>query len=241
MGRQKKSKNVELGMRIAQLRKLNNMTQQELSELLGVTITSISGYENNHREPDIEALKKLSDIFKVSLDFLIAGESTIMDQRIYKLIEKLILKTNTKSILWENLLNINSSFLYLFEMKEYFLNNFFKIFNQLELEDIKELYVCSNKGYAYFLTKVNNKSSNITYTYLCIIELVESGFDPDFPYKDFKIIASDALLPDMENSNNLSWKASSNIQDLLTAVKSKEKGESDFIESLIESLDFDDE
>ncbi len=52
-------------------RESKNMTQVEIAELLGVKPATISKYEAGTVEPNIESLKKLSEIFNVSVDELI--------------------------------------------------------------------------------------------------------------------------------------------------------------------------
>ena len=49
-----------------------NMTQSELAILLGVTEVTISNYERGEREPSIDNLKKMAEIFGVTVDELIA-------------------------------------------------------------------------------------------------------------------------------------------------------------------------
>jgi len=58
------------GKRLKQLREEKKMTQEELGKALGITRNAISGYENGTREPDIEKLYLLSDIFECTLDYL---------------------------------------------------------------------------------------------------------------------------------------------------------------------------
>ncbi len=41
---------------------------------LHISREALSHYENGKREPSLEMLKKLSDYFNVSIDFLINGE-----------------------------------------------------------------------------------------------------------------------------------------------------------------------
>lgn len=55
--------------RLKYLRKKNNMTQQQLANLLGVSKSTISGYETGSCKPTIERLIRLADIFNVTLDF----------------------------------------------------------------------------------------------------------------------------------------------------------------------------
>lgn len=63
-----------LGDRLRELRNKKKLTQEELAEKIGVTRGTYAHYEINKRQPDYETLKKLSDYFNVSLDYLITGE-----------------------------------------------------------------------------------------------------------------------------------------------------------------------
>lgn len=53
------------------LRESKGYTQQQLSEMIGVSQQTLQKYEAQIHEPDIESLKKLADIFGVSVDYLI--------------------------------------------------------------------------------------------------------------------------------------------------------------------------
>jgi transcriptional regulator with XRE-family HTH domain len=57
-------------LRIKELRKLNNITQNELANHLNVSHQSISKWENNITSPDISYLPKIASYFKVSVDAL---------------------------------------------------------------------------------------------------------------------------------------------------------------------------
>ena len=56
---------------LIELRKLNNLSQEELAEKLGVTRQTISKYETGESLPDIEKCALLADIFEVSVDDMI--------------------------------------------------------------------------------------------------------------------------------------------------------------------------
>ena len=60
-----------LGENIKLYRESKNMTQSEVAEILGVKATTISKYEAGTLEPNIESLKKLAELFEVSIDKLI--------------------------------------------------------------------------------------------------------------------------------------------------------------------------
>ncbi len=61
-----------IGSRIKHLREKRNMTQTELSEMLGMkTYTTVSKWESDDNFPKGRDLKKLAEIFNVSSDYLL--------------------------------------------------------------------------------------------------------------------------------------------------------------------------
>ena len=60
-----------LGERIKKYREEKKMTQAEVAEVLGVKPATISKYEAETLEPNIESLKKLAELFEVSVDELL--------------------------------------------------------------------------------------------------------------------------------------------------------------------------
>ena len=60
-----------LGKKLQSLRKELNISQEQLAEQLNVTRQTISKWELEETTPDIKQAKKLSEIFKVSLDELL--------------------------------------------------------------------------------------------------------------------------------------------------------------------------
>lgn len=56
---------------LKELRKKRGWTQPEVAEKLGITYQAYGHYENGRRNPDIETLKKLADIFDVPIYVLI--------------------------------------------------------------------------------------------------------------------------------------------------------------------------
>jgi transcriptional regulator with XRE-family HTH domain len=62
---------VELGKRIAQLRREQNMTQQQLADALGVAQQTLAHYEVARLRVPASMLPALGEIFKVPVDVLI--------------------------------------------------------------------------------------------------------------------------------------------------------------------------
>lgn len=68
-----------LGEKIYQLRKERGWSQETLAEKLGTTRQAISKWENNSQGyPETEKLIQLSEIFGVSLDYLLKDEATVV-------------------------------------------------------------------------------------------------------------------------------------------------------------------
>lgn len=61
---------MNLGNKILELRKKENLSQEKLAEKMNVTRQTISKWELNETTPDIKQAKELSKIFKISLDEL---------------------------------------------------------------------------------------------------------------------------------------------------------------------------
>lgn len=59
-----------LGDRIKELRLINDMTQKDLADFLGVTPKAVSFYELNQREPSTDIILKMAQKFNVSTDYL---------------------------------------------------------------------------------------------------------------------------------------------------------------------------
>lgn len=69
-----------LGEKIKQYRENKKMTQNEVAEILGVKPATVSKYESDALEPNIESLKKLAEIFDISVDELIKEDDFDISQ-----------------------------------------------------------------------------------------------------------------------------------------------------------------
>ncbi len=64
------------GNRLKELRENENLTQQELADIIEVNGKQIiSGYENGKSEPDLTLLTKIANYFNVSVDYLLGRTS----------------------------------------------------------------------------------------------------------------------------------------------------------------------
>ena len=70
---------MEIGNKIKVYRENKKMTQKEIAEILGVEPATVSKYESNMIEPNIESLKKLAETFEISVDELLKDEEDKID------------------------------------------------------------------------------------------------------------------------------------------------------------------
>ena len=65
---------MNLGKKIAELRKKNNLSQEELADKVGVARQTISKWEICDTTPDINQVKIISKIFNISIDELVDND-----------------------------------------------------------------------------------------------------------------------------------------------------------------------
>lgn len=61
-------------MRLKEVRKSRGLTQKEIAEQVGVNQNTYSYWENEKTHIDSSSLKKIAEIFGVSVDYLLGGE-----------------------------------------------------------------------------------------------------------------------------------------------------------------------
>lgn len=62
---------MSLGFRLKKEREKRGWSQKYIAEKVGITNTVLSNYERDYRDPDTETLKKLADLYEVSIDYLL--------------------------------------------------------------------------------------------------------------------------------------------------------------------------
>ena len=68
---------MDIGSKIKNARVGSNLTQEQAAEALGVSRQTISNWENTKTYPDIISVIKMSDLYHVSLDHLLKGETSV--------------------------------------------------------------------------------------------------------------------------------------------------------------------
>ncbi|MBQ7118161.1 MAG: helix-turn-helix transcriptional regulator [Clostridia bacterium] len=87
-----------IGERIFELRKSKGLSQGELADKLSISRQTVSKWENNMSAPEIEKLIMLSDIFGVSVDYIIRGERPEKESQPTVVTERIIIQENNKNI-----------------------------------------------------------------------------------------------------------------------------------------------
>lgn len=78
----------DLSENIVILRKQNKMSQSDLARHLFVTPQAISRWERGETEPDVETLKKLAELFNVSIEELIYGPTSKLSKNMRVIIHR---------------------------------------------------------------------------------------------------------------------------------------------------------
>jgi len=66
-----KERKVALGRNLQRIRKEKGLTQEQLAEKLGITLTYMGYFEIGHRVPNLKMLAKIADILDVKVKDLI--------------------------------------------------------------------------------------------------------------------------------------------------------------------------
>ena len=61
---------MDLGKKLKELRKLYNLTQEELAKKIGISRVNYTRYERGKVRPDYETVIKIADFYDISLDEL---------------------------------------------------------------------------------------------------------------------------------------------------------------------------
>ena len=131
---------MEIGSKIKKSRIDAKLTQEQAAETLGISRQTISNWENEKSYPDIVSVLKMSDLYGVSLDYLLKGDSPMKNYLDYIMF----------------LLSVYASY----GMREN------SIFNQIDLQTITLFFIGAIAsvigivlGYAFFTVEKNTPKS----------------------------------------------------------------------------------
>ncbi len=78
---------IRIGENIKRLRKAKSVTQEQIAEVLGISVTAVSKWERNETYPDITLLFPLAHYFEVTLDELMGYDEEKIQTEIAKTLE----------------------------------------------------------------------------------------------------------------------------------------------------------
>lgn len=100
---------MSLGSRLKQEREKRNWSQVYVAKKIGITNAVLSNYERDYRDPDTETLKKLADLYEVSIDYLLGRDNILEEESQRKLIiEKIIKEFPDSNLMFKDLANMSA-------------------------------------------------------------------------------------------------------------------------------------
>ena len=156
---------------IKRLRIVNNLKQQELADAIFVSRTTIANYECGRRIPDIETLKAIAKVLRVSISDLTDDQmdinlirNEIFNTNVLNKSKHRSLSAHIMNIILTIALVISMAFVLIPVIRNSHLNNNIK---NLKIENVEQLNIVLTNGYSSsllsFSTKVNEKSTIIFY------------------------------------------------------------------------------
>lgn len=86
----------KLGNAIREARIRNNMSQERLAELAGITPTHMKHIESGHRNPSVDVLFRITKILHLSLDSIIFGVGEISYE--YRYAENMLVECDEREL-----------------------------------------------------------------------------------------------------------------------------------------------
>ena len=124
---------MDIGNRIRALRNSRQLTQEKFAEDIGVTVQTVSRWENSITAPDLSQLPILSKYFKVTTDFLLGIEGEPIMAKLIKTVETFEVATKEEADkMIENFKNVPFPKLKDYSLKEengLFILETLKVFN----------------------------------------------------------------------------------------------------------------
>ena len=81
---------IQIGSRIKEARLAKGIKQNKMAELLGISVSTYSNYENNYREPKLDIIHQICEILGLELDELLGlsqFEPEIVDKISHELLK----------------------------------------------------------------------------------------------------------------------------------------------------------
>lgn len=86
--------------KLKEIRKSNNITQEELASYLSISKQAVSSWEIGKSEPDTNTIKEIANYFNVTVDYLVGG-STSNDEEYNNLYNEIMNNPDLKIVFRE--------------------------------------------------------------------------------------------------------------------------------------------
>lgn len=184
-----------IGNNIKKIRKTKQISQKDFAELLKIPVSTLANYENNHREPNIETLNKISQHLNIPLKTLLADE----------IFEKEILNRSINLMIPLLPEGADDVFAYL----EEYTHDYDSLYN-LHNKTTDSLPVNCTKGLLNFIFQISKEDFRDIYKSLIATEIYNLGdeikhyceglysqieFENDCKKKGFKVEGNKIILP----------------------------------------------
>ncbi len=203
----------KFGKFIKELREEKGWTQQDLADMIPIDRTAISKWELGKRSPDTLGLKKLSELFEITINELLSGEKNVDEHIVLNILED---RNKFKNRI-KFLMLIICILLILF-LSYYFINQFnsihvytmnaenrnFELINSMVVKTKEKIYF--NIGNIKIKNDINIENVELYYLYNNKKEIIYSsedkniyffdynGYEEYFPFSDFKEILKNMYL-----------------------------------------------
>ena len=97
----------KLGKRLQELRKINNLTQSQFAEMVGVEVMTISRIENGSQYPKPETLEKFSKVLNIEIKDLFSFESCKTKEELMEKINRMLRNSTIQDLKFYNNLILN--------------------------------------------------------------------------------------------------------------------------------------
>lgn len=74
MATEAEQQKIEFGKKLRELRKRRGLSAEQLGDKIGVARTTVFGYEQGQRIPDMITIKKIAELFNVTVDYLVGTQ-----------------------------------------------------------------------------------------------------------------------------------------------------------------------
>lgn len=154
-------KNINIAKNIADLRKQNGITQEQLASAINISPQAVSKWETGTSVPDTQTLPLIADHFGVSVDYLFYGQNVVYDDIYEKVFQKVASNSQMSKESYEDALKI---FAYAHHgiscgnlKGKYPIRD-----NPIHISDKNGVSILSGKGYGTVITRAFFESINKT-------------------------------------------------------------------------------